>query len=238
MPRQIQIRRSPLHGKDVFAVVDIPRGKRIIEYKGAPASLTPQRSGNTRPNPDDFFHTFLFALSDGRHCIDAGTDENAARWINHRCAPNCEAVEEFDRNGLLCVYLHAKRLIRAGEELNFGYCLGFDQPATDEDRRNYLCRCRSWELSSHNARPGGESRCRGPWQSSAMNEIIKPESARRTAIIAYVEAFDTLLREPIPLPEISGLPPTPRPVDQTQPLALLVSAHPDDECLTAGAALH
>ncbi|MGF6506234.1 SET domain-containing protein [Paraburkholderia sp. 32] len=143
MPRLIQIRRSPIHGKGVFAVADIPRGMRIIEYRGA--RITHAAARRQHPvNAEDPFHTFLFALGDGRYCIDAGTGGNAARWINHRCAPNCEAVEDYDRQGILRVYLHAKRLIHAGEELSFDYSLQFDHPATDEDRRNYLCRCRSW----------------------------------------------------------------------------------------------
>ncbi|MGF6873512.1 SET domain-containing protein [Paraburkholderia sp. MM5477-R1] len=143
MPRLIQIRRSPIHGKGVFALADIPRGLRIIEYRGA--RITHAAARRQHPvNAEDPFHTFLFALSDGRYCIDAGTGGNAARWINHRCAPNCEAVEDYDRQGILRVYLHAKRLIRAGEELSFDYSLQFDHPATEEDRRNYLCRCRSW----------------------------------------------------------------------------------------------
>ncbi|MBN3848864.1 SET domain-containing protein [Paraburkholderia sp. Ac-20342] len=54
-----------------------------------------------RRHPENPFHTFLFALSDGRYCIDARNGGNAARWINHRCAPNCEAIEERDREGVL-----------------------------------------------------------------------------------------------------------------------------------------
>ena len=32
--RRIQTRRSGVHGKGVFATVDIPAGERIIEYVG------------------------------------------------------------------------------------------------------------------------------------------------------------------------------------------------------------
>ncbi|MFT4063597.1 SET domain-containing protein [Paraburkholderia sp.] len=143
MPRRIQVRRSPIHGNGVFALIDIPRGTRIIEYKGA--RITHATVLRQHPaDPENPFHTFLFALSNGRYCIDAGNGDNAARWINHRCAPNCEAVEEHDRQGVVRVYLYAKRGIRTGEELSFDYRLQLDHAATDEHRRNYLCRCRSW----------------------------------------------------------------------------------------------
>ncbi|WP_438392055.1 SET domain-containing protein [Caballeronia sp. DA-9] len=153
MPRRIQIRRSAVHGKGVFALADIPRGTRILEYRGRRITHAAARRLHA-PNPEEPFHTFLFALSDGRYCIDGGTDGNAARWINHRCAPNCEAVEEHDRDGTLRVYLHAKRLIRAGDELSFDYQLHLDHPVTDEDRRNYLCRCRSWNCRRTMLAPG------------------------------------------------------------------------------------
>ncbi|MBC8720685.1 SET domain-containing protein [Paraburkholderia sp. 31.1] len=84
----------------------MPRGMRIIEYRGA--RITHAAARRQHPvNAEDPFHTFLFALGDGRYCIDAGTGGNAVRWINHRCAPNCEAVEDYDRQGILRVYLHA-----------------------------------------------------------------------------------------------------------------------------------
>jgi len=143
MPRRTQVRRSNIHGKGVFALIEIPRGTRIIEYTGE--RITPARALRRHPvNPDEPFHTFLFALSTGRHCIDAARGGNSARWINHRCAPNCEAVEELDDEGVLRVYLHARRLIPAGEELSIDYRLQLDHPVTEEDRRDYHCRCRSW----------------------------------------------------------------------------------------------
>jgi len=36
-------------------------------------------------------HTFLFTLNED-WVIDANFEGNDARWINHSCAPNCEAV--------------------------------------------------------------------------------------------------------------------------------------------------
>ena len=86
------VRRSKIHGRGVFAAHPIAAGTRIIEYKGRRISyrlatkLYPEE--DKRPT-----HTFLFELDEDT-VIDAGQRGNAARWINHSCDPNCEAVEE------------------------------------------------------------------------------------------------------------------------------------------------
>jgi len=70
-----------------------------------------------------------------------------------------------------------------------------------------------------------------------MNRNMKLDRAPQQAVTAYVESFATLLRETIPLADISQNIAAPRTVDRTRPLALIVSPHPDDECLTGGLAL-
>ena len=92
--KSYEVRRSAIHGRGVFATEAIPRGERIIEYKGQRVSWD---EAMKRPDsdPDDPAHTFLFELEDGR-VIDARVRGNAARWINHSCAPNCRAYEDSD----------------------------------------------------------------------------------------------------------------------------------------------
>ena len=68
--------------------------------------------------------------------IDAGVGGNAARWINHACAPNCEADEENGR-----VFIRALRKIRPGEELFYDYGLTIDERYTPKLKREYACRC-------------------------------------------------------------------------------------------------
>ena len=90
--RRISVRRSPIHGKGVFATVTILRGELICEYKG---KRVPWEAAMARP-PRDLAqpeHTFLFDIGDG--CvIDGAVGGNSARWINHSCNPNC--VPELD----------------------------------------------------------------------------------------------------------------------------------------------
>ena len=61
---------------------------------------------------------------------------NSARWINHSCAPNCEA-EEIDGH----VYIDALRNIEAGEELFYDYGLVIDERYTPALKKRFECRC-------------------------------------------------------------------------------------------------
>ena len=63
---------------------------------------------------------------------------NDARWINHSCDPNCEAVEEDDR-----IFIDALRDIQAGEELFYDYALEIDEPITEESKKRFACYCHS-----------------------------------------------------------------------------------------------
>ena len=110
-------------------------------------------------DPADPYHTLLFELSDGS-VIDAGVRGNAARWINHGCEPNCEAIEYDDGR----VFIHARRTIRAGEELTYDYRLSFVGPISRRAREALRCRC-------------GAKRCRGTLAAEAAGQIEAPRAA-------------------------------------------------------------
>jgi SET domain-containing protein len=134
--RRIQVRRSGVHGKGVFALVDIPRGQRIIEYLGEIISWDEAQRRHPH-DPNDPNHTFYFHI-DEQHVIDALYGGNASRWINHSCAPNCEADEDQGR-----IFIKSRRKIKAGEELNYDYGLVIDEPLTAELKAEYPCWCGS-----------------------------------------------------------------------------------------------
>lgn len=136
------VRNSAIHGRGVFAATRIPKGETVIEYKGQRTSWD---DAMERPDsdPDDPSHTFLFELDDGR-VIDARVRGNAARWINHSCAPNCETYE--DENGR--VFIQARKKIEPGTELTYDYKLSVDGKLTKEERARFECRC-------------GTAKCRG-----------------------------------------------------------------------------
>jgi SET domain-containing protein len=132
--RRIQVRRSGVHGKGVYALQPIAKGDTVIEYVGEVVSW-PEALRRHPSNPDDPNHTFFFHLDDA-HVIDAGVGGNAARWINHACEPNCEADEVEGR-----VFIKALRKIKPGEELFYDYGLTIDERYTPKLKREYACRC-------------------------------------------------------------------------------------------------
>ena len=129
------VRNSPTHGRGAFATRTIRKNACIIEYRGVKSTYA---VACERPltDPDDPFHTFMFELSDGR-VIDAAVRGNAARWINHSCDPNCEPFEHDDFR----VFIHARRTIRAGEELCYDYKLVPSGKVTKRERKAMACRC-------------------------------------------------------------------------------------------------
>lgn len=134
--RRIQVRRSGVHGKGVFAIAPIAKGARVIEYLGE--VITWREALRRHPhNPTDPNHTFYFHIDD-KHVIDANVDGNAARWINHACTPNCEADEVDGR-----VFIKALTDITSGEELFYDYGLVIDERYTKKLKKQFECRCGS-----------------------------------------------------------------------------------------------
>lgn len=134
--RRIQVRRSGVHGKGVFALQDIAKGETVIEYIGE--IISAQEAEDRHPHdPSDPNHTFYFQIDDDR-VIDALHGGNSARWINHSCSPNCKPVVEDHR-----VFIKSKRNIAAGEELNYDYGLIVDEPITQKLIAQYPCWCGS-----------------------------------------------------------------------------------------------
>lgn len=129
-----EVRDSPVHGKGVFARRAIAAGTRLLEYRGQRISW--KEALRRHPHdPQQPNHTFYFSLEQGG-VIDANVDGNSARWINHSCAPNCEAREVDGR-----VFIHALRDLEPGEELFYDYHLSLDERYTPRVKREYACRC-------------------------------------------------------------------------------------------------
>jgi SET domain-containing protein len=139
--RRITVRRSGVHGKGVFAAKHIAAGEEVMEYKGERISWKEALRRHPH-NPEEPNHTFYFALEDGR-VIDGKIDGNSAKYINHSCAPNCEAEEVEGR-----VFIHALRDIEPDEELNYDYGLVIEGRITKKLKKEYECRC-------------GAKKCRG-----------------------------------------------------------------------------
>ena len=132
--RRIQVRKSGIHGRGVFALRAIPSGEQVIEYKGE--VITWKEALRRHPHdPKDPNHTFYFHIDDV-HVIDAKFGGNAARWINHACEPNCESDEVGGR-----VFIKALRELHPGEELFYDYGLVIDERNTAALTKRCECRC-------------------------------------------------------------------------------------------------
>ena len=149
----LELRRSPIHGLGGFARRDIPKGTRIIEYAGEKIS---NAEADRRYDDESMkrHHTFLFILN-SRTCVDAAYEGNEARFLNHSCAPNCEALIERGH-----IWIEALTDIPAGAELVYDYQYEDDPEYTEEDLRFYACHC-------------GAPNCRGT--------IVKTRRRRRPA---------------------------------------------------------
>lgn len=99
------IRRTET-GLGLFATEPIPKGRRIIEYKGP---LLSNETVETRRGK------YFFGVN-SKWTIDGSPRSNIARYINHSCRPNAVAYVSGQR-----IWIWAKKNIKAGEEITFDY---------------------------------------------------------------------------------------------------------------------
>ena len=154
--RRYIVRRSTIHGRGVFALANIPKGTWLMEYIGERIS---HRESDRRyaAEHEHSPHTMLFSVDD-KTVIDATKWGNSARFINHSCTPNCEAIEEEGR-----IFIETIKKVAAGDELTYDYNLILEERHTPAVKRAHACFC-------------GTRRCRGtpppsPW---------RPTPARRS----------------------------------------------------------
>jgi SET domain-containing protein len=127
-------RESPIHGFGLFAARDIAAGERILEYKGERVIKTEslrRARAREKTNPNPAQSIFLFEL-DSAHDLDGDIPDNPAKFINHSCDENCEAL--FENGG---IWIYAKRRIATGAELTFDYAFAL------ESFFEHPCRCRA-----------------------------------------------------------------------------------------------
>jgi SET domain-containing protein len=128
-----EIRESGIQGLGAFATRHIPPGVRLIEYAGE--RLTPEQAQARYPDDDDRHHTFLFAIDD-EVVIDASVNGNEARFINHSCAPNCDAVIDDGR-----IWIETIHDIEPGEELAYDYAYILEERHSPAAKARYPCHC-------------------------------------------------------------------------------------------------
>lgn len=93
-------------GLGLFATLPFKKGETLLEYTGERILAS---EGDRRDN------RYLFSVN-SRYDIDGSARSNIARYINHSCRPNCEAL---NRRGH--IFIVARKPIKAGDELCYHY---------------------------------------------------------------------------------------------------------------------
>lgn len=133
-PPLFEVRGSPIQGMGGFATHHIPAGVRLIEYAGE--RLSPAEADARYPeNSTERHHTYLFAIDD-EIVVDAAVNGNDARFLNHSCAPNCDAVIDGGR-----IWIETIQDIEPGEELVYDYAYVLNERHTPAAKRRFPCHC-------------------------------------------------------------------------------------------------
>ena len=115
MKVRVLVGKSRIAGQGLFTLQNIKKDTRVIQYVGERINKAQSAKRLAQGN------AYIFTFSD-QYDIDGKVLGNAARYINHSCAPNC-AVDITRRN----IWIVAMREILAGEELSYNYGYGINR---------------------------------------------------------------------------------------------------------------
>jgi len=119
--KKFSVKRSRT-GLGLYSNVKIKKGGFIIEYTGK--MLVGEEA-------DKKGGKYLFEV-DSKHTIDGTGRDNLARYVNHSCHPNCEAVINGKK-----VEIYSTKNIEPGEELTYDY----GKEYFDEYIKPFGCKC-------------------------------------------------------------------------------------------------
>jgi uncharacterized protein len=133
----IKLRKSGIHSRGIFAKKDIKKGKYIIEYLGdkiskEEAEIIGDESFKKSEKDKNKGAVYLFNLNK-KEDLDGDRWYNLAKYVNHSCDENCEAIEDKGK-----VWIAAMKNIKKGEELTFDYAY-----SDLDDYEDHPCRCGS-----------------------------------------------------------------------------------------------
>lgn len=117
----VKVKRSGLHGRGLFARVDIPKGSYIIEYLGN--KVTKAEGSIIAEKQWEKGRIYVFQLNK-KYDLDGAVRGNKARLANFSCDPNAESLSERGRR----IWLAATRDIAKGDEITFDYHLDMQEP--------------------------------------------------------------------------------------------------------------
>ena len=130
-------KKSHVHGRGLFAVQNIKKGSKIIEYIGDKVT---KKEGDKRADKQIKQYkknknngmVYVFELNK-LYDIDGSVSHNHAKLINHSCNPNCE-VEIINNE----IWISARKNIKKNTELSYNYGYSYDTDYVD-----HVCKCGS-----------------------------------------------------------------------------------------------
>ena len=130
-------KKSHVHGSGLFAVQNIKKGTKIIEYIGDKVT---KKEGDKRADKQIKKYkrnknngmVYIFELNK-LYDIDGSVAYNHAKLINHSCNPNCE-VEIINNE----IWISAIKNIKKNTELSYNYGYSYDTDYVD-----HICKCGS-----------------------------------------------------------------------------------------------
>jgi SET domain-containing protein len=117
-----KVDQSPIHQRGLFATCDIKAGTDIIQYVGEKISKEESTrralewEEQARGTGEGL--VYIFELDD-EWDLDGRLGDNPARYMNHSCDGNCEAVNADGE-----IWIVARKDIQQGDELVYDY--GYD----------------------------------------------------------------------------------------------------------------
>ena len=141
-----RIRKSNIdrNGRGLYAIKDIKKGTRIIDYVG---KIITKKKTEECKKFDNSKPIYLFNLNN-RYDLDGDVSWNIARLINHSCSNNCD----YEGKGLK-LWVTAVRDIKKGEELTCDYGFSYDS-----DYKQFPCKCGSKNCVGYIVREGSRWR--------------------------------------------------------------------------------
>ena len=128
-----KVQQSPIHGRGLYARRAIAAGTDIIQYIGEKISKEESSrralEWEAKARKRGSGLVYIFELDD-EWDLDGRRGRNPARYINHSCDGNCEAINYEGE-----IWIVARKDIEAGEELTYDY--GYDM----EHFLDHPCRC-------------------------------------------------------------------------------------------------
>src|SRR5437016_14555254 len=98
-----EVKRSAT-GLGLFAVKQIPKGKKIVEYTGPRVPNDEVEKSNGK---------YFFGVNK-KWSIDGSGRDNVARYITHSCAPNPEPIITRARD-----WLRSRKTIKPGKQIAY-----------------------------------------------------------------------------------------------------------------------